>query len=237
MYPKSRHPRLLSFQKKQGHTSPTWTLADLFRSRKLRVVLLLLVLFFIFLNTTFNSSSFRPRFREFYEQHHHKVSNPLPLQITEIQWTDFAYTQYVTNPNYLCNSVMIFESLERLKSKADRVMMYPQEWTVPEDDGANSTYESKLLAEARDLYNVKLVPIKVLSFSEQEKTWADSFTKLLAFNQTQYKRVVNVDSDSTIVQVCFLVFSSRHLRLTRLEHGRTFLPPSDPRRHAARVLA
>lgn len=31
-------------------------------------------------------------------------------------------------------------------------------------------------------------------------TWADSFTKLLAFNQTQYDRVLSMDSDSTILQ-------------------------------------
>lgn len=31
-------------------------------------------------------------------------------------------------------------------------------------------------------------------------TWAESFTKLLAFNQTQYDRVLNVDSDATVLQ-------------------------------------
>jgi alpha-N-acetylglucosamine transferase len=31
-------------------------------------------------------------------------------------------------------------------------------------------------------------------------TWAESFTKLLAFNQTQYERVLSLDSDSTIMQ-------------------------------------
>jgi len=31
-------------------------------------------------------------------------------------------------------------------------------------------------------------------------TWADSYTKLLAFNQTQYDRVLSLDSDSTILQ-------------------------------------
>lgn len=31
-------------------------------------------------------------------------------------------------------------------------------------------------------------------------TWADSYTKLLAFNQTQYDRVLSLDSDSTVLQ-------------------------------------
>ena len=36
---------------------------------------------------------------------------------------------------------------------------------------------------------------------EGEATWAESYTKLLAFNQTQYDRVLNLDSDSTVLQV------------------------------------
>ena len=31
-------------------------------------------------------------------------------------------------------------------------------------------------------------------------TWAESYTKLLAFNQTNYQRVLHLDSDSTILQ-------------------------------------
>ena len=30
-------------------------------------------------------------------------------------------------------------------------------------------------------------------------TWFDSYTKLLAFNQTQYTRVLNIDSDATVL--------------------------------------
>lgn len=32
-------------------------------------------------------------------------------------------------------------------------------------------------------------------------TWAESYTKLLAFNQTQYARVLSLDSDATLFQV------------------------------------
>ena len=32
-------------------------------------------------------------------------------------------------------------------------------------------------------------------------TWAESYTKLLAFNQTQYDRVLGLDSDSTVLQL------------------------------------
>ncbi|KAK0738622.1 nucleotide-diphospho-sugar transferase [Schizothecium vesticola] len=76
-------------------------------------------------------------------------------------WSRFAYVQYVTNSAYLCNSVMLFETLHRLgTSRADRVMMYPA----------------------------------------VHATWSESFTKLLAFNQTQYDRVLSLDSNSILLQ-------------------------------------
>ena len=71
-------------------------------------------------------------------------------------WSPFAYVQYVTNLPYLCNSVMLFESLHSLGCKPDRLMMYPSGSSL--DD--NST-ESRLLTKARDEFKVKLKPIDV----------------------------------------------------------------------------
>jgi alpha-N-acetylglucosamine transferase len=33
-----------------------------------------------------------------------------------------------------------------------------------------------------------------------QDTWANSYTKLLAFNQTQYERVIAIDSDTTLLK-------------------------------------
>lgn len=67
--------------------------------------------------------------------------------------------QYTTNLAYLCNSVMLFEILHRLGSKADRLLMYPSEFRVKGDSA--ETTESRLLRKARDEFNVKLSPIEV----------------------------------------------------------------------------
>jgi len=83
------------------------------------------------------------------------LTSPIALE-GKLDWKRFAYVQYVTNTAYLCNSVMLFESLHRLGTKADKLMMYPAQF-VP---GA-STKEGKLLAKARDVYGVKLTPIDV----------------------------------------------------------------------------
>lgn len=133
---------------------------------------------------------------------------PLPLPVEavtpalrdDIDWTRFAYAQYVTNSVYLCNSVMFFAKLFQLGSKADRVMMYPSTMLPDPEATEGTTTDSKLIIKARDQYGVKLSPVKVQHKSGHDATWADSFTKLLAFNQTQYDRVLSMDSDSTILQ-------------------------------------
>ncbi|PYH90397.1 nucleotide-diphospho-sugar transferase [Aspergillus ellipticus CBS 707.79] len=112
-------------------------------------------------------------------------------------WSRFAYVQYVTTTAYLCNSVMIFEALHRMNSKADRLLLYPDEFPIEGD-----STESRLLRKARHEYGVKLVPIKVQSQHKNggDYTWAESYTKLLAFNRTQYDRVLSLDSDATVLQ-------------------------------------
>jgi hypothetical protein len=75
-----------------------------------------------------------------------------------VDWSRFAYVQYVTNSAYLCNSVMLFEILHRLGAKADKLMMYPS-WIDVDGTSADST----LVRKVRDNYGVKLQPIQVQS--------------------------------------------------------------------------
>jgi hypothetical protein len=87
-----------------------------------------------------------------------------------VDWSRYAYIQYVTNTEYLCNSVMLFEILHRLGTKADRLMMYPS--SMYQDLGA-STVESQLLLKAQNEYGVHLMPIEVQhrSVGDREKSF------------------------------------------------------------------
>jgi alpha-N-acetylglucosamine transferase len=171
------------------------------RHRSIRHVLILLSLgmlahsgsrlCFTAISSTLSSTSGRPE-STFSYTNLESYSNTQ----TGIDWSKFAYAQYVTDKNYLCNSLMIFESLHRLGSRAERLMMYPEQWVL-DPEASNST----LLRQARDNYNVRLVPIRVQHLTG-EATWSDSFTKLLAFNQTQYERVISLDSDANVLKVC-----------------------------------
>ena len=84
------------------------------------------------------------------------VPSPSYLHDESVVWTEYAYAQYATDTEYLCNSVMIFEALQRLGSKADRLLMYSEAWD--QDPGSP---ENRLLTKAKNEYGVKLMPVEV----------------------------------------------------------------------------
>ena len=88
-----------------------------------------------------------------------------------IDWSRFAYVQYVTNLPYLCNSVMLFEALYRLGCMPDRLMMYPDHFSLED----NST-EAILLRKARDEYKVILKPIEVQRRGGNDRKSADEWS-------------------------------------------------------------
>ena len=112
-----------------------------------------------------------------------------------VDWSQYACSQYVTQPEHICQAVMIYDALERVGSKAARVMMYPNTWTI------NDSNESgRLILKARDEYGVQLIPVEILRAGRGG--WAEGFTKFACFNLTQYKRILQVDSDATLLKVC-----------------------------------
>lgn len=127
---------------------------------------------------------------------------PLPhIRFDQVDWTRYAYSQYATSSAYLCNAVMVFESLHRLGSRAQRVLFYPENWDLEISD--QNDRESQLLVLAREKYGVMLVPIDldlVKEGSGSGESWDKSISKLLAFGETEYKRLIHLDSDSTILQ-------------------------------------
>ena len=124
------------------------------KSRKtLRAIGVTITLFLVFIQTRSIVSELYSKTRN----PHHAVPSHWKGQ-DAVDWSRFAYSQYATNEAYLCNSVMIFETLHRLQSKADRFLMYPLDFSVDEND--NGT-QSRLLRKARDEYNAKLVPVEL----------------------------------------------------------------------------
>jgi alpha-N-acetylglucosamine transferase len=85
------------------------------------------------------------------------------------------------------------------------MMLYPSHWDPNEiddyDEALGLTPIARLLQQAQTSYYVKLRPVEVLHQNNSaQETWADSYTKLLAFNLTEFDRVLAIDSDSVVKQ-------------------------------------
>lgn len=91
---------------------------------------------------------------------------------------------------------MVFESLSRLGSKADRILMYPEDWDL--DIESATDRDSQLLVKARDEYDVKLTPVEIPK--ADDGSWNGSFTKFMTWAQTSYDRVLHLDSDVTVLK-------------------------------------
>ena len=89
---------------------------------------------------------------------------------------------------------MLFEALARLGSKADRILFYPENWDLQISDSHDR--DSQLLVKAKEEYDVKLIPTKMHKVGDE--SWNASFSKFLAWDQTQYDRVLHLDSDMTM---------------------------------------
>lgn len=82
-------------------------------------------------------------------------------------WSNYAYSLYATDSATLCHALLLFDAFARLGSKADRVLFYPQHWDT--EVTSSKDRDSQLLVLARDNYQVKLHPVKLLSVAGRTK--------------------------------------------------------------------
>ncbi|KAK9548662.1 N-acetylglucosaminyltransferase [Aspergillus fumigatus] len=133
-----------------------------------------------------------------------EAPSPAPvshIDYNKVDWSRYAYSQYATSSAYLCNAVMVFEALERLGSRADRVLFYPEDWDLFVADDHDR--DSQLLVLAKEKYKALLVPISaemIKAGGGSGESWDKSIAKLLAFGETEYDRVIHIDSDVTVLQ-------------------------------------
>ncbi|KAL8715452.1 MAG: hypothetical protein Q9220_000786 [cf. Caloplaca sp. 1 TL-2023] len=123
------------------------------------------------------------------------------LRYKNVNWSRYAYFQYATSTAYLCNAVMIFEALDRLGSKADRLLVYPEQWDTRIE--SQSDRDSQLLVKARDWYNVKLVPMDIPVMHDEDQQGGKSeeaFLKFGAWGPERYERVIYLASDTTVIK-------------------------------------
>jgi len=99
-------------------------------ARKPRVIFIVgvtLLLAYVLARNLYKLSTFQQSSQPDYASARSRAPYPPAAIGKNVTWTNYAYVQYVTDPSYLCNSLMIFEALRRHGTRADLLMLYPQE--------------------------------------------------------------------------------------------------------------
>ena len=98
----------------------------------------------------------------------------------KFDWSRFAYVQYVTNLPYLCNSVMLFESLYRLGSMPDRLLLYPSSFSIENNSTVSVIGRFKCPFEhkhgADQPYTTQCLPLYNISHPENTRRVRKAFT-------------------------------------------------------------
>ncbi|KAH6985292.1 glycosyltransferase family 8 protein [Ilyonectria destructans] len=107
----------------------------------------------------------------------------------------FAYAQYATDLDYLCNCAINFARLNQFGATYDKVLIFLEDWS------SGSSKEAVVMRKFRSAYpDVELRPFGLLSTSKGDATWRNSLTKFHAFALTDYTRILAFDSDSLVMQ-------------------------------------
>lgn len=126
----------------------------------------------------------------------HKLQRVANGAEKEIDWSKYAYISYATDMSYTCNTLIIFSSLiKEYKTKAKLVLLVNYDFDLSSNSDSNRTLKKIL-----DLNPDQVIIKRVDSFTVNmdESIWRDSLTKLHVFNQTEFDRVIYIDSDSLL---------------------------------------
>lgn len=116
-----------------------------------------------------------------------------------IDWSKYAYVNYATDANYLCNTLVMFDELRRFGTKAKLLLLMSRDIAGSEtsqDSQQVTRMLNQLKSEGGDQVVIKYVDT---IFKRTDTTqWSQSMTKLLVFNQTEYDRVIFLDNDAML---------------------------------------
>ncbi|GCF00761.1 N-acetylglucosaminyltransferase [Zygosaccharomyces mellis] len=115
-----------------------------------------------------------------------------------IDWSKLAYVNYATNINYLCNTFIMFQNLKKYGTKAKLHLMVSDQMLSPDNEFSQSANMLLQRIKNLDTEQVVIKHVKTLYKPNDQSEWQDSLTKLIVFNQTEYDRVIYLDSDADL---------------------------------------
>lgn len=117
-----------------------------------------------------------------------------------IDWTKYAYVNYVTNIDYLCNGLLSFKQLkEKYHTKAKLVMLIGEN-VFHNEDLESQKHVQQLINKIKTIDPEQVIVKNVSNVVKTDDTssWQESLTKLYAFSLVEYERIIYFDNDAIL---------------------------------------
>ncbi|KAJ3047879.1 hypothetical protein HK097_011087 [Rhizophlyctis rosea] len=120
---------------------------------------------------------------------------PVPDVQTALPKQRFAYVTYVTSEEYVCTTLVMFDSLLAAGKRKDVDLVA----LVTQGISVNSTARIEGLG-------ARIVKVDVIRTLRGDETWKESLTKMFAFKLIEYERIILMDADGIILKPLDFLF-------------------------------
>ncbi|KAF2803630.1 uncharacterized protein BDZ99DRAFT_576105 [Mytilinidion resinicola] len=118
-----------------------------------------------------------------------------------IDWSRLGYVQVVKEHVELCSAMMVFADLNRLRSPAKRILLFPRAWLQEKEGEAPSsslTTSRRLLRAVARRYGVVLMPMQTI-VEEADDSLPSSYSLASIYSLVEYERVIHLAAPGVIL--------------------------------------
>ena len=121
-----------------------------------------------------------------------------------VDWKRLAHVQLARTHHDVCNSIMVFGELHRLRSPARRLLLFPKSWAAEKEAGKGSATDPfmdssrRLMRMAARRYGVELRPVDPTSESTQDGV-PSTYSLVSAYALTDFDRILAIETPGLLL--------------------------------------
>jgi hypothetical protein len=121
-----------------------------------------------------------------------------------VDWKRLAHVQLARTHHDVCNSIMVFGELHRMKSPARKVLLFPKSWAAEKEavkGGMNDPFmdsSRRLMRMAARRYGVELRPVDPISESTEDGI-PSTYSLASAYGLTDFDRILNIETPGLLL--------------------------------------
>lgn len=123
-----------------------------------------------------------------------------------MDWSRLGYVQVARDHVELCSALMLLSDLHKMRSPAQRILMFPQSWLADSED-TNKDPQTlttwRLLRTAARRYGVTLIPLETID-KDADSTLRTSYSLTSIYSLTNYERLLYLQGPGVLLDASAL---------------------------------